>query len=63
MTSKCPTCKEPVKPGDNKSGRFFPFCSERCKLIDLGAWLEGQYRISAEGKRPEEEEKEQPRQN
>ncbi len=23
----------------------FPFCSERCKLIDLGAWLDEEYRI------------------
>ena len=29
-----------------------PFCSERCKSIDLGSWLEGSYRIS----RPVEEE-------
>ena len=27
--------------------KFFPFCSERCKLIDLGAWLDGDYRIVA----------------
>jgi endogenous inhibitor of DNA gyrase (YacG/DUF329 family) len=26
---------------------FFPFCSERCKLIDLGAWFDGDYRIPA----------------
>jgi endogenous inhibitor of DNA gyrase (YacG/DUF329 family) len=25
--------------------RYRPFCSERCKLIDLGAWATGQYRI------------------
>ncbi|MEE9488688.1 MAG: DNA gyrase inhibitor YacG, partial [Candidatus Brocadiales bacterium] len=24
---------------------FFPFCSERCKLIDLGKWVEGEHRI------------------
>lgn len=27
---------------------FRPFCSERCKLIDLGAWADGQYRIPVE---------------
>ncbi|MBN1508798.1 MAG: DNA gyrase inhibitor YacG [Sedimentisphaerales bacterium] len=32
--------------------RFFPFCSERCKLIDLGAWLDAEYRIPS---RPDEE--------
>jgi endogenous inhibitor of DNA gyrase (YacG/DUF329 family) len=24
----------------------FPFCSERCRLLDLGGWLDGSYRIS-----------------
>jgi len=28
--------------------RFFPFCCERCKLIDLGAWLDAEYRIASE---------------
>jgi len=32
--------------------RFFPFCSERCKLVDLNAWLDADYRIPA---RPDEE--------
>lgn len=39
--------------------RFFPFCSERCKMIDLGAWLDAEYRISSkpddESDRPTEE--------
>jgi uncharacterized protein len=41
----CPICKKPVdepKPGEKS---FFPFCSERCKLIDLGRWLGGKYQI------------------
>jgi endogenous inhibitor of DNA gyrase (YacG/DUF329 family) len=41
----CPICKKPVpdpKPGEQS---FFPFCSERCKLIDLGRWLGGKYQI------------------
>ena len=31
----------------------FPFCSERCRAIDLGKWLGGEYRIPA---KPEEDE-------
>ncbi len=27
---------------------FLPFCSRRCRLVDLGKWLEGEYRISRE---------------
>lgn len=37
----CPICRKEV-PG---SGAFFPFCSERCQLVDLGRWLDGRYRI------------------
>ncbi|PYX86556.1 MAG: DNA gyrase inhibitor YacG [Acidobacteria bacterium] len=39
---RCPTCKKPVKSADPD----FPFCSERCRLIDLGKWASGQYVIS-----------------
>jgi endogenous inhibitor of DNA gyrase (YacG/DUF329 family) len=39
---KCPICKKPVKWGDP----FMPFCSERCKLIDLGNWASEKYVIS-----------------
>lgn len=48
MKCTCPVCRKTVEvpiqgqPGD--SG-FFPFCSQRCKLIDLGAWLDGKYAI------------------
>ncbi|HXZ32973.1 MAG TPA: DNA gyrase inhibitor YacG [Terriglobales bacterium] len=39
----CPTCKKPVRRRDPE----FPFCSERCRLIDLGKWASGKYVISA----------------
>lgn len=51
----CPTCKRRVRVAREDPSRlppFFPFCSERCKLIDLGAWLDADYRIP---NRPEEE--------
>ncbi|MEX5215006.1 MAG: DNA gyrase inhibitor YacG [Nitrospiraceae bacterium] len=41
----CPICKTPVTWQDNPAR---PFCSERCKLIDLGRWASGQYRIPGE---------------
>jgi endogenous inhibitor of DNA gyrase (YacG/DUF329 family) len=44
----CPTCKRRVRvsqKGPPKLPRFFPFCSARCKWIDLGAWLDADYRI------------------
>jgi uncharacterized protein len=40
---KCPTCKKPIK----SDGTDFPFCSQRCRLIDLGKWATGQYVVSS----------------
>ena len=39
----CPTCGKPVEW--SQSQRWKPFCSERCKLIDLGAWIDEYHRI------------------
>lgn len=39
---KCPVCKKEVRFGDP----FMPFCSERCKLIDLGDWASEKHVIS-----------------
>ena len=44
MIVKCPTCRKPVEW--SQENKFRPFCSSRCKLIDLGAWLEGKMVIS-----------------
>ena len=42
----CPICKHQVDESErDRKGSFFPFCSERCKLIDLGRWLGGRYQI------------------
>ena len=39
----CPTCSKKVEWSD--ANRYRPFCSERCKQIDLGAWAEEKYTI------------------
>ncbi|HEX6124531.1 MAG TPA: DNA gyrase inhibitor YacG [Pyrinomonadaceae bacterium] len=50
---KCPRCgKETVYEGNE----FRPFCSERCKLIDLGVWADEGYSIPAENTALTEEE-------
>jgi len=43
----CPTCQQRVKW--TSSNPFRPFCSERCRLIDLGAWADGQHTIPDDG--------------
>lgn len=45
MVMRCPICKSPVPDPDPAKPGAFPFCSERCKLIDLGRWLDGKYQI------------------
>jgi hypothetical protein len=40
---KCPQCKKEVRWKNNK---WRPFCSERCKMIDLGTWANEEYRVS-----------------
>ena len=47
---RCPTCKTLVPAGDE----HFPFCSERCRLIDLGKWASGGYVISTPVTDPEQ---------
>jgi hypothetical protein len=49
---KCPTCRREI---DWATSPFRPFCSERCRLIDLGAWLSEQRGIPGEAL-PEEGE-------
>jgi hypothetical protein len=39
----CPICKKPVDP----SSENVPFCSDRCRLIDLGKWASGDYKVSS----------------
>lgn len=49
----CPRCGAPVEWVPEN--RFRPFCSERCKLIDLGAWATESYRVPVEPADDDEE--------
>lgn len=42
---KCPTCRNQT-PWENNPHR--PFCSDRCQLIDLGAWTEERFKIAGD---------------
>jgi endogenous inhibitor of DNA gyrase (YacG/DUF329 family) len=44
-TVECPTCGAPVEW--TAESKFRPFCSDRCKLIDLGAWASEEHKIPA----------------
>ena len=43
----CPICKQlvPEPSSDEDLPPHFPFCSDRCKLVDLNRWLTGRYQI------------------
>jgi endogenous inhibitor of DNA gyrase (YacG/DUF329 family) len=47
--TRCPICRKEVAP----TSAEFPFCSERCRIIDLGNWASEKYRIPSDA-RPEE---------
>jgi uncharacterized protein len=42
-SGNCPQCSNPRIGGEKNPA--FPFCSHRCKMVDLGRWLNGEYRI------------------
>ncbi len=43
MKWSCPICK---KPTDSATHAEFPFCSEHCRLLDLGNWAAEKYVVS-----------------
>jgi len=49
VSLRCPTCRKIVLAKEQD----FPFCSDRCRLIDLGKWASGAYVISAPLNDPE----------
>ena len=44
MNAVCPICKKEVLAGAKSN----PFCSERCRMVDLGKWLNEDYRVPSE---------------
>ncbi len=53
MKVKCPTCQKEIEW--NAENAFRPFCSKRCKLIDLGAWASGEFSIEGDPSTPLDE--------
>lgn len=52
-TVRCPTCGGPSLYSPENSWR--PFCSERCRNVDLGAWASESYRVPAEAPRDDDD--------
>jgi len=49
----CPTCRRPAVYGPHNPWR--PFCSERCRSADLGAWASERFRVPAEAPTDDDE--------
>ncbi|HUU85310.1 MAG TPA: DNA gyrase inhibitor YacG [Phycisphaerae bacterium] len=43
---ECPTCRNVTRVARRTDAPYRPFCSERCRLVDLYHWFEGDYRVS-----------------
>jgi endogenous inhibitor of DNA gyrase (YacG/DUF329 family) len=56
-TVKCPTCRKQV--AWSAENRYRPFCSERCKQIDLGAWAAEKYTITSDTQDGDSDESEE----
>jgi endogenous inhibitor of DNA gyrase (YacG/DUF329 family) len=52
---RCPTCRGEVKGREENPS--YPFCSPRCRAVDLGRWFTGEYRVAGEKKTAREPER------
>ncbi len=58
-TYECPTCSKTITVSNKEDAPFRPFCTKRCKLIDLGRWLDGTYVVNEPDKPGDLEQAEQ----
>jgi uncharacterized protein len=49
----CPVCRKPVEP--RSRNQAFPFCSDRCRRVDLGRWFGEEYRVPSRQEDGEEQ--------
>ena len=57
---RCPQCRQPTNWEGND---FRPFCSERCRLLDLGAWADETYRVTGAAQSTVDDSEEIPHEN
>jgi endogenous inhibitor of DNA gyrase (YacG/DUF329 family) len=48
IQGRCPICSRPYTIAALADLPSFPFCSDRCRLVDLGRWIDGAYTLPAE---------------
>jgi len=52
IRGRCPICSKSFAIASLDDLPSFPFCSDRCRLIDLGRWIDGTYAIPADAPEP-----------
>jgi endogenous inhibitor of DNA gyrase (YacG/DUF329 family) len=52
ISGRCPICSKSFKIDKMADLKSFPFCSERCRTIDLACWSDGQYAIPGRPAKP-----------
>jgi len=63
IRGQCPICSKSYEIAALEDLPSFPFCSERCRLVDLGRWIDGQYVVpgpATDGQRAAEVRPERP---
>jgi len=59
ISGRCPICSRTFELQAISDWPCFPFCSERCRVVDLGRWIDGAYAIpTAERPRDQEDDEE-----
>lgn len=53
IKTRCPICSKTFEADPTALPPGFPFCSERCRLIDLGRWIDGDYAIPGRAVSPD----------
>ncbi|MBS7812962.1 DNA gyrase inhibitor YacG [Roseococcus pinisoli] len=54
--ARCPICRKPAAKREAGQKSAFPFCSERCRQVDLGRWLTESYAVPAVDPEDQQEE-------
>lgn len=54
--ARCPSCRKQLPPvvEGQPWPRNFPFCSDRCRTVDLGRWLQEEYRVPVKAEEDED---------
>ncbi len=54
IQGRCPICRKRFEVASLADAPKFPFCSDRCRLVDLGRWIDGSYAIPGSPQTPKE---------